>query len=266
MWFAVILFLQAQFFNGHAGVVGSFSRGNNEIVGGEEIEITDAPHQVGLLFKGDFICGGSIVAKDVVITAAHCLSTTNPLDYTVRVGSSYSGSGGQVLRVAKVLGHPDYNSNNDIAIVWLSKPVTFSDKVAAIPMKDSNEEVPDGAMTQVTGYGATDPWFKNYNVKLRRVMVPKVNHDVCQKAYAPAKITPQMLCAGFPEGGKDACQGDSGGPLIHDGKLAGIVSFGAGCARPDYPGVYAKMSALRKWVDDQLHLRKLGQMLRADFN
>ncbi|CAH2058062.1 unnamed protein product, partial [Iphiclides podalirius] len=82
------------------------------------------------------------------------------------------------------------------------------------------------------------------------VVLPIIGSIPCKQAYEPLySVTPNMLCAGLPEGGKDSCQGDSGGPLVHNGRLAGVVSWGLGCARPHYPGVYTKVSALRRWVD-----------------
>lgn len=79
--------------------------------------------------------------------------------------------------------------------------------------------------------------------------MPVVNQEACGKAYEDfGGITDRMICAGHTEGGKDACQGDSGGPLVAEGKLIGIVSWGYGCARPNYPGVYSRVAVARDWI------------------
>ncbi|KAJ8708427.1 hypothetical protein PYW07_010552 [Mythimna separata] len=227
-----------------------------KIVGGEDIDITEAPYQVSLVRGGRHSCGGAIVAKDIVVTAAHCISGSYPEMYKVRVGSSYSQKGGDLYPVGDLLWHPDFNyskMDSDIAILWLSRPLTFSTTVAPVEMMARNEEINDGDLTVVTGWGNL---FETGGTpsKLQSVAVPKVNERVCSAAYQPVySITRNMLCAGASEGGKDACQGDSGGPLVHNNKLAGIVSWGLGCARPDYPGVYAKISALRTWIDKSIY-------------
>lgn len=82
--------------------------------------------------------------------------------------------------------------------------------------------------------------------RLNAVNVPIIDHKKCKKAYE--NLNDFMICAGYNDGGKDACQGDSGGPLICNGELAGVVSFGTGCAAPGFPGVYAKISAVRSWI------------------
>ncbi|KAL0860394.1 hypothetical protein ABMA27_009788 [Loxostege sticticalis] len=249
------------------GLVASPTSRINEIriVGGEDIDITEAPYQVSLLFRGRHSCGGTLVANDIVITAAHCISGSDPSNYQVRAGSSFSERDGIVYPVGEILAHPDFSfsrMDNDIAVVWLSKPVTFSDRIAAIDMTSAEEEVQDGEITQVTGWGNIREGG-GFPTILQRVEVPIVNSQACGKAYEPLyTITSRMLCAGVPEGGKDACQGDSGGPLVHNGKLAGVVSWGLGCARPDYPGVYAKVSALRRWVDEHILYLRLKNVMR----
>lgn len=88
--------------------------------------------------------------------------------------------------------------------------------------------------------------------RLRAAVVPIANQDYCNKQYK-GKITPRMICAGYEEGGKDSCQGDSGGPLIcsnnQNVQLIGVVSFGSGCAKPKYPGVYARVTSAREWIN-----------------
>ncbi|XP_063834006.1 vitellin-degrading protease-like [Ostrinia nubilalis] len=261
MWGAVALCLLVQYLSSEAKVaVLPMLRHNDGIVGGEDIDISEAPYQVSLQVKGRHYCGGTLVAKDIVITAAHCLNSLDASNYQIRAGSSYSDRDGELYPVANVLPHPkfDYEElDSDIGIVWLSKPVEVSDKVGCwlkpVEMKGVGEEVPDGDIVQVTGWGSTEPArsLARNDLMLQRVLIPKVADSKCRDAYGKY-FTGNMLCAGLPEGGKNACYGDSGGPLIHNGKLAGVVSFGIGCARPDYPAVYAKVSALRGWIDEQL--------------
>ncbi|CAG9792435.1 unnamed protein product [Diatraea saccharalis] len=236
------------------------------IVGGDDIDITDAPYQVSLVNRGSHSCGGTIVSSDIVITAAHCVMGSNPANYQIRAGSSFSGHGGELYPVGDLLAHPDFSyskMDNDIAVIWMAKPFEFNEKIAAIDMYELGNEIDDGDDTTVTGWGNTREGG-GFPSTLQRVMVPKVSEQMCNKAYAPIyTITPRMLCAGSPTGGKDACQGDSGGPLVHNNKLAGVVSWGLGCARPQYPGIYAKISTLRTWIDEHILYLRMKNVLRA---
>lgn len=108
-----------------------------------------------------------------------------------------------------------------------------------------------GQKCYVTGFGRIKE-EGNQARYLREARVPLVDSRVCARNYNP--ITKRMLCAGYPErGGIDSCQGDSGGPLVclHKNRwyLAGVVSFGVGCARRDYPGVYSRVTELKSWID-----------------
>ncbi|CAG7819211.1 unnamed protein product [Allacma fusca] len=79
--------------------------------------------------------------------------------------------------------------------------------------------------------------------------VPIIADDRCKEFYGKNEIFETMVCAGYRQGGTDSCQGDSGGPLVCNGELTGIVSWGVGCARPSYPGVYTQVSYYTKWIE-----------------
>lgn len=145
----------------------------------------------------------------------------------------------------------------DVGLLKTAQEFIFSTKIAPIRYDTGeNAPIPDGTMLRVTGYGETlnendDPNF------LRAVFVPKVPTERCKEKYSNYSfpITHTMICAGFVDGGHDACQGDSGGALTDaDGFLIGVVSWGIGCAQPGYPGVYARLSVVAKWVDEVFRL------------
>ncbi|XP_059056331.1 vitellin-degrading protease-like [Achroia grisella] len=239
---------------------------NVRIVGGEDIEISDAPYQASVIHYNRHVCGGTIIARDIIITAAHCMMVPDIEQYTVRVGSSYSTHGGDIYQVGDVARHPGFSFNkmdNDIAVIWLSTPIIFNENVSSIDLFEHDEELEDGELATITGWGDTAEGGGHPDI-LQRALVPKVNNEKCHLAYAPEyTITSNMLCAGYPEGGKDACQGDSGGPLMYNNKLAAVVSWGIGCARPDYPGVYAKVSAFRGWLDEKITYLRIKNVLRG---
>ena len=88
----------------------------------------------------------------------------------------------------------------------------------------------------------------------RYVRVPAVTNAVCKSAYSDSAITDAMICARYP--GRDSCQGDSGGPFVcnNEGKavIAGVVSWGYGCALPGYPGVYSRTTHVLDWIKAQM--------------
>lgn len=112
--------------------------------------------------------------------------------------------------------------------------------------------ISDGTLLRVSGFGATLVQSDDESL-LRAVSVPKISNERCKELYAeyPFPVNDNMLCAGFEKGGRDACQGDSGSALVDDqGRAVGIVSWGIGCAQPGYPGVYARISSVAKFIED----------------
>ncbi|KAF2886573.1 hypothetical protein ILUMI_19600, partial [Ignelater luminosus] len=167
-----------------------------------------------------------------------------PLPIIVRAGSSTQGSGGVVVPVSGIEIHPDYNSssiNNDIAVLTLTFNLTEGPTIGPISLPNVNEEVSTGTPVVVSGWGTlTEGGYTS--TQLQAVTVYIVDWNECNTVYE-GSLTDRMICAGVPEGGKDSCQGDSGGPLVASGKLVGIVSWGNGCARSGYPGVYTDVAA-----------------------
>lgn len=227
-------------------------------MGGQATTIDRVPWQASLQRNGMHFCGGSIIRERWILTAAHCLDRiTNTAQITVRVGSTLSTSGGQVIAVSRIILHPQWNGNgrsydNDIALVQVASSPTVAN-ARAIALPASNINIPDLATVSVTGWGATREGGSGI-ATLQAVSMPHVEINRCAALYrrnilAPP-VTAVMLCAGVEGiGGKDACQGDSGGPAVWNNQLVGVVSWGIGCGRPGFPGVYAKVSSYITWIN-----------------
>nr|ABM26904.1 trypsin 1 [Lutzomyia longipalpis] len=225
---------------------------DGRIVGGFEVDVRHVPYQVSLQTSGHF-CGGSIVSHNFVFTAAHCTDGQDASHLKVRVGSNEHGAGGDFFKVKKVHQHPLFNYQTvdyDFSLLELEESITFNSVRYPVRLPEKDDDVYDGALLLVSGWGNTQN-SQESNKHLRATVVPKYNDEQCNKAYTQyGGITKTMICAGFEEGGKDACQGDSGGPLTHGDVLVGVVSWGFGCAQPKYPGVYSRVSSVREWVHE----------------
>lgn len=247
------------------------------IVGGFAAQANYWPWQV-LVDIGppiDSWCGGSLLSNQWVVTAAHCIFDNGQVvpasEVKVRAGTLLWDSGGQQVGVQQVIKHPAYDSgsdNNDIALLQLSSPLTLSAVVQPIVPLLPSEELTlaaNGRLATVTGWGDTGSSSKA--TTLQQVSVPIISTASCRSsafAYGNA-ITDNMFCAGYSFGGKDSCQGDSGGPLVVPNErggyaLAGVVSWGTGCAEARYPGVYTRVANYKSWLESNTGLR-FGQPL-----
>jgi len=236
-------------------------RGIGKIVGGTDAKEGEFPFQVSLRSVAALglthFCGGSIVNSNYVLTAAHCCAGQLALAVHVVAGGIklYVNEGTeQRVNVAKILAHEDYDSStisNDICLLKLSEPLDLSGSdIQAVAFPAQGEETPAGTPGIVTGWGATSEGSA-LAANLKKVTVPVVSDAECRQSYGSSEIADSMICAGLPEGGKDSCQGDSGGPFINEATKGqiGVVSWGYGCARPDYPGVYTEVSYYVDWIE-----------------
>ncbi|XP_051746581.1 trypsin-2-like isoform X2 [Ctenopharyngodon idella] len=232
---------------------------NNKIVGGEDATAGSWPWQVSIQSAkyGGHFCGGSLISKDWVLSAAHCFQNSlGTIEiYLGRQSQSGLNPYEEFRTVSQVINHPNYDSasnDNDIALLQLSSSVTFSDYIKPVCLAATGSVFTAGTKSWVTGWGALQSGGSSPDI-LQEVMIPIVSNSDCNNAYGGG-ITSNMICAGLlNEGGKDSCQGDSGGPMVsRNGSVwiqSGIVSFGNGCADPKYPGVYARVSQYNNWIN-----------------
>jgi secreted trypsin-like serine protease len=249
------------------------------IIGGDLASAGEYPWQAALVDAGTDnpragqYCGATLIHPYWVLTAAHCMFDINnddlsaPEEIDVVVGVNQlsaaprNGLQGQRLKVDRIIVHPNFSLStldSDLALLHLTTPAALSATVALIPLASSADVAlfAPGANAVTTGWGLLDD-FETYPDQLYKVTVPIVTAEACRTSYGEGMITGNMLCAGLAAGGKDSCAGDSGGPLIvPDGSggwlQAGIVSWGNGCARPNYYGVYTRLANFKPWIFQQI--------------
>jgi uncharacterized protein (TIGR03382 family) len=236
---------------------------SQEIVGGTIAPITAAPWQVSLQSaQGQHFCGGSIVAPTWVLTAAHCVADGAPGRILAGTGKLSTAATGQVRQIKRVISHASYTGDpaqgSDIALIELTAPFTLNGTtVAAIkPLTSKDAALANpGVAATVTGWGALTEGGQTLPDELRTVTVPVVSLASASTSYGQ-QLTADQLPAGLAAGGQDSCQGDSGGPLVvakgTAKVLAGVVSWGEGCARANLPGLYARVTSFTAWMDQQV--------------
>ncbi|NWH19457.1 OVCH2 protein, partial [Grus americana] len=236
----------------------------SRIIGGEEAVPYSWPWQVSIQISDEHICGGAVLAKEWVVTAAHCFNSKELYRDLWMVVTGLHDLTEQEYRqkrlVKQYIIHPSFNKttmDSDIALLQLAEPLEFNHYVRPVCLPAKEEVVQPSRVCVVTGWGAHEE-DRGKGKKLHQLEVPILVLDTCQSYYInlPSKVTQRMICAGFPlEEGKDSCTGDSGGPLVCPSEdnsgfytLHGITSWGLDCGKKSYPGVYTNVGGFVDWI------------------
>ncbi|XP_046403648.1 serine proteinase stubble-like [Ischnura elegans] len=245
------------------------------IVGGSEARFGEFPWQAHIRIAG-YQCGGVLVGRAHVATAAHCVHRARLRDITVFLGEHDTQNTGlyseplpgEARRVVKKVIHPEFQyrvtqpDRYDVALLRLSRPVSFRANIIPICLPAAGQDALfRGRLGVVAGWGKTDTSYGKTGTNiLHKATVPILRDDECLRWHRSKNIRLQlhseMFCAGHRDGHSDACLGDSGGPLVVlvDGRwtLAGITSAGFGCAVDHQPGIYHKVTVTADWIAEHV--------------
>jgi len=254
----------------------SAAAADRRIVGGSTARQGEVPWHASLVrlsskpsaTRVNIKCGAALISSKAALTAAHCIKL-DPSKYQVIVGKETSRTteecSQQILNVVSYIKHPDFNPRTlktDIAILKLESKygqgVMFTKWVLPACLSQSKSFYTPGTDGLVSGFGLLSESSTKVSDKLQVVSLSVLDQDSCEASYSKlTKIGSSQYCAGGKSGQvRDACAGDSGGPMavLQDGRwiLSGIVSFGVGCGRPSFPGVYTKVEPFISWIVDNV--------------
>ncbi|KAL7291011.1 hypothetical protein TKK_0015152 [Trichogramma kaykai] len=235
------------------------------IVNGTDAKLGEIPFQVSLRDlssgKSRHFCGGSVLNENYVVTAAHCVygrqDEEDSKKMRVEVGSIYLDKPYQTHKVQKVIVHKGFNPSkslkNDVALIKVTKPFVFSDRVQPVPLPELHTKILANSKATVSGWGGRGGEIQGLPNTLQKATIRIADQEYCKKVMVQEneEIFPTQICANDPTMRKGQCNGDSGGPLIVNGKLTGIVSWSVKdpyCASTIYPGVYTRVPEFVDWI------------------
>ncbi|KAG8431188.1 hypothetical protein GDO86_019281 [Hymenochirus boettgeri] len=238
----------------------------SRVVGGHDVRPHSWPWQISLQYQGTsgawgHTCGGTLIAANWVLTAAHCISNRNYRVYLGKNNLKSEEEGSVAITPEKIIVHEKWNSLfivNDIALIKLSQPVARSESIEPACLPPAEKLLSNDFPCYVTGWGrlyTNGPIADN----LQQALLPVVDHATCtQRDWWGSQVKPTMLCAGG-DGVVSGCNGDSGGPLncqADNGtwEVHGVVSFGSGlsCNYAKKPTVFTRVSAYNDWISQQI--------------
>uniref|UniRef100_A0A3Q3JZZ5 Peptidase S1 domain-containing protein n=1 Tax=Monopterus albus TaxID=43700 RepID=A0A3Q3JZZ5_MONAL len=238
---------------------------DHRIVGGVTARRGEWPWIGSLQYRSLHRCGATLIDRKWLLTAAHCFKgDPSPINWAVSLGSVLrTGVGALIIPIHRVIIHPAFNGTNmdqDVALLELALPAPMSNTIQRVCLPSPVHHFLKNAECYIAGWGSMKEGGSLTNL-LQNAAVKIIDQADCQRPYRDA-LTPNMMCAGYMEGGRDTClvrccTGDSGGPLTcrqYSGQwfIAGVTSWGHGCGRIGFPGVYTRVTSVRTWISTYL--------------
>ncbi|KAM6221070.1 LOW QUALITY PROTEIN: serine protease 55 [Rhynchocyon petersi] len=229
----------------------------SRIIQGVEAGVGEFPWLVSIQAGSEHFCGGAILNKWWILTAAHCLQfeAISPVELNIVMGTNDLTSPHKEIKQAdKIVLHRNFKKttmDNDVALLMVTSPITFTDKI--LPICLPRHPIPSTwNQCWVAGWGKTKTGDRaSMTPTLMKAPMVITDWEECSKMFT--KLTQNMLCAGFKNESYDACQGDSGGPLVctpGPGKKwyqVGIISWGRSCGK-NFPGIYTLLAKYDDWI------------------
>ncbi|KAH9645461.1 hypothetical protein HF086_010185 [Spodoptera exigua] len=253
------------------------------LFGGTKAHVNQFPFLVSIHILGEFACTGSIIHRDLIITAASCLQIAYQQDYLknnlkaiyVRLGSDYTTRGGETIPVQNLYLHPAYNPetlSNNIAILSLEKRNRFSRQQKRIRriLYDKSEEKITNNTHRILTLGWVDTEKGQEIQKDPHLSMDFLNLlpvEKCVQKYSVDFISNNNFCVGVENSSRGACPGDLGGPGIVDAVLMGIVSFGdSECGANNSLTVFTKLGHYAEWIENILSMHKNASRIYKNHN
>lgn len=252
----------------YCGSTTNRATAQRRIVGGSDAGFGVFPWQAYVRI-GSSRCGGSLVNRNHVVTAGHCVARATSSQVLVTLGDYILNSNAEplrhnVYRVKRIAVHPKFKftpqaDRYDVAVLTLRDDVPYEPHISPICLPSKGEDYL-GETGWVAGWGALQPGSRLRPKTLQVVDVPVIDNETCERWHRGKHIKliihDEMMCAGYKNGGKDSCQGDSGGPLMAQryGRwyLIGLVSAGYSCAQNAQPGIYHRIAHTADWISHEV--------------